>query len=927
MRLFLIALLSLSFFSSSQAQPSPVIKGKSPIDFSVFNKWPRIESTLISNNGAFICCKVYDPIKGNHQILLKSVKGNWFLELVGDEFRFSNDSQKAIFKKSGDSLCIVALGTEKIEYIPNVVSFKIPEQEGNELAYLLRNNKSLKIHDSFGRFSELDSIVDYYFSNDGHFLIAKRESTEDQKKLRSVFWIDLIKNERKEIWRSNNHWVDAVNFTFCPNQPRLVFLVSDFRMGAVTNSIWYFENGQSVASTIIDTSYLNKMDMEIGSIDYNGFIPDGKEVFIGLIKKNDSRPDPDNVRVDVWSYKDSKLQSQQLTELNPVMTEGLINIRYKTVVRIEGDNEKMIGKNENYAIVVNCKGAENEWNWNKTSLSTVYLVSLKDGTKIVINDSVKGSFNVTSSYSFLPGGKFVIYYDAENKNYFSYEIATGVKRNLTSSIKTVWTTYVKRDLPMAAYMPIGIAGAIDDGKAVLVYDQCDIFQLDPLGKTPPVNITNGYGRKNNIEFRLLLDRVKIFESDEKILVSGFNRKNKNDGFYEIQPGKAKVPRQLISQPYIYKGTWEDDNYGPPVSPVKAKDANVYLVRRMSAKEAPNYFWTEDFKIFNKITNIHPEKNYNWLTTELITWKTYDNILSQGILYKPEDFDPHKKYPVIFNYYENSSEGLNGFPWPIVTSGPLNIPYYVSNGYLVFTPDMHYTIGHSGQSVVNTIVSAAKYLSRLPFVDSKHMGLQGHSRGGWQTDFIITHTNIFAAAMSSSGFCDYISLYNWTRFPRSGAISRQSAFEMGYQRIGATLWERPELFIENSPVLKANKVTTPLLMMSNKQDNDIPFEQGVEFYTALRRLGKTVWMLQYDGQGHLVSGKASEDLEIRMKQFFDHYLKGGAAPFWMTTGIPASMKGKELGYQLDVSGRCNPNCPVCKKINLQNGANALNVGNH
>lgn len=925
MRLFLIALLSLSFISSLQAQTSPHIKGKAPIDFSVFDKWPFVQSALISNNGNFVCCIVYDPIKGSPQILLKSIRDNWIYEQQADNCRFTNDSKKAIIKNSGDSLCIIELETKKIEYIPNIVSYKTPEQVGNGIAYLLTANNKLKIQDSLGRFWELDSIVDYYFSKDGSYLIAKRENRENQKKVRTVIWIDLIKNDRKEIWRSNNESADAINFVLCPNQPQLVFLVSDGKAGdAVSKSVWYFENGQNVASPLIDTSSFNKMDVTVSNIDYNGFSPDGNGVFIGLIKKNVSPPDPEKVRVDVWSYKDPKLQSQQLNELKPVI-DGLINIRDKTVIRIGSDNEKMIGKNEDYALVVNCKGADNEWNWNKTSLFTVYLVSLKNGTRTVINESVKGPVDIAFSYSLLPGGKFIIYYDAGQKNYFSYEIATGVKRNLTSSIKTTWTTYVKRDVPMAPYMPIGIASAIDGGKAVLVYDQYDIFQIDPLGKTLPLNITNGYGRHNNIEFRLSLDRIRILKRDEKIIVSGFNRANKNDGFYEIQLGKVNNPRQLISQPYVFKGTWEDDYYGPPIAPVKAKDASVYLVRRMSAKESPNYFWTEDFKIFNKVTNIHPEKNYNWLTTELITWKTYDNILSQGILYKPEDFNPHKKYPIIFYYYENSSEGLNGFPLPSVTSGPLNIPYYVSNGYLVFTPDMHYTIGHKGQSVVNTILSAARYLSRFSFIDTKHMGIQGHSRGGWQTDIIIAHTNIFAAAMSASGFCDFISLYNGTKSPRFGATSRQSGFETGYQRIGATLWERPDLFIENSPVLKANKVTTPLLMMSNKLDNDIPFEQGIEFYTALRRLGKTVWMLQYDGQGHVVFGKAAEDLEIRMKQFFDHYLKGACAPFWMTTGIPASMKGKELGYQLDVKGRCNSYCLVCRKINLQNGVSALNVG--
>ncbi|HVS95099.1 MAG TPA: prolyl oligopeptidase family serine peptidase [Puia sp.] len=222
---------------------------------------------------------------------------------------------------------------------------------------------------------------------------------------------------------------------------------------------------------------------------------------------------------------------------------------------------------------------------------------------------------------------------------------------------------------------------------------------------------------------------------------------------------------------------------------------------------------------------------------------------------------------------------------------------MSNGYLVFTPDMHYRIGHPGQSVVNTIVSAAECLSRRPYVDARHMGIQGHSRGGWETNYILTHTHLFAAAMSSSGFCDYVALYNGARLLRSG-ISRQTTYEKVYQRIGTTLWDRPDLYIENSPIFQAAKVTTPVLMMANKVDNDVPFEEGVQLFTALRRLGKRAWMLQYDGQSHLVtSERAMTDLETRMKQFFDVYLKDSACPRWMLYGIPAKDKGVEDGLQL------------------------------
>jgi dipeptidyl aminopeptidase/acylaminoacyl peptidase len=448
-------------------------------------------------------------------------------------------------------------------------------------------------------------------------------------------------------------------------------------------------------------------------------------------------------------------------------------------------------------------------------------------------------------------------------------------------------------------MPInaGAVGWMTDDTALILYDQCDIYQVDPMGKSAPSNLTRSFGRDHNIEFRLAMQNADhIFRANEELIISAFNRINKDDGFYSIVLGEKRMPQLLTMQPCIFTGTWDDDRFTPSGFPRKAKNAEVYLVRQMSASKSPNFFWTSDFKIFYQITDVHPEESYNWLTTELITWKMFDGKKAQGILYKPENFDPQKKYPLIIHYYERFSEGLHGFIKPNFCHGDLNIPYFVSNGYLVFTPDIYYSIGHPGESVLNTIVTAVNYLTSMGFVDVKHIGIQGHSRGGWETNYLVTHTRLFAAAMSASGFSNYISLYNGIRSLSSGT-SRQTAFENHFQRIGATLWERPDLYIENSPIFKADYVTTPVLIMANKGDYDIPFEQGIEFFTALRRLGKKAWLLQYDGEKHMVFGWAAWDFTVRMKQFFDHYLMNAPAPMWMSKGIPAKLKGVNDGLEL------------------------------
>jgi dipeptidyl aminopeptidase/acylaminoacyl peptidase len=328
------------------------------------------------------------------------------------------------------------------------------------------------------------------------------------------------------------------------------------------------------------------------------------------------------------------------------------------------------------------------------------------------------------------------------------------------------------------------------------------------------------------------------------------------------------------------------------------------VLRSRSTESPNFFYTKDFKTFNALSNIYPERLFNWLTTELKEFKTIDGRMEQGILYKPENFDAGKKYPVLVHYYEKMSQQLNKFLTPGLSDGTINIPYFVSRGYLVFLPDIHYRTGEIGESAYNSIVAAGNYLSALPFVDGKRMGLTGHSFGAFETNYVITHSSLFTAALSDAGPSNFVSQYG--SYELHAGISLQGIVERGQNRMGANLWERPDVYIKNSPIFEADKITTPVLMVCNKLDAIVHFEQGVQLFTALRRLGKKAWMLQYDGEAHSVFQEKNQmDLTIRATQFFDHYLKGKPAPKWMLDGTPAKLKGIETGYELDTTGRTPP----------------------
>jgi dipeptidyl aminopeptidase/acylaminoacyl peptidase len=577
---------------------------------------------------------------------------------------------------------------------------------------------------------------------------------------------------------------------------------------------------------------------------------------------------------------------------------AVINLSNGKIIRLEQDSDYFDGRpllndggNDNYVLTTSGVYVKNEF----MPETSVNLVDTKTGFRKNIFQSMRQG----SEYFFSPNGRYVLTYNKQKNAYFTYDMANSHINNVTKAIRVPLYHQDWGEAKPSA--PYGFIGWLKDDKGILIYDRYDIWLVDPLGKRLPINITNGYGRKNKIHLRCVFsDNVKnkygiaVIEKDMPIIISGLSDATKHNSFYKIDLSKPGS--------FYHLGKFSDLIYFADHSSVgnsqfieKAKDSNVYLLMRQSASEYPNVSLTNDFKTFRAVSHFHPQDRYNWLTSELLTWKTFNGKQAQGILYKPENFESHKKYPVILCFYEQLSDGLNKFLMPELSRGPMNIPLFVSHGYLVFCPDIHYKVGRAGASAYDYVVSAAKMLMKMQSVDIQRMGIQGHSWGGFEVNYLITRTKMFAAAASSSGLSDWISDY--------GSIGWgheiENYIEEGQPRLGQQLWQAKGSYITNSPVLYANKVTTPLLIMDNKNDEVVPPTQGVEFFLALRRLQKRTWMLRYDDGRHVLPvGPSQLDYSIRLGQFFDHYLKDKPAPRWMVEGVPANMKQIDKGLELE-----------------------------
>ncbi|MCT4644466.1 MAG: prolyl oligopeptidase family serine peptidase, partial [Carboxylicivirga sp.] len=481
-------------------------------------------------------------------------------------------------------------------------------------------------------------------------------------------------------------------------------------------------------------------------------------------------------------------------------------------------------------------------------------------------------------------GKWFVYYNPEDGQYYSVNILTGAKALISKGIEVSLSDELN-DVPNdpGAY---GVEDFTKDDKFVLVYDRYDIWKLDLTGKKAPLCITKGEGRKNTTEFRYVkLDKEeKSIDLKQEVLLRAFNDVNKQSGFYKLN--KKGLQQIMMGDYKVY-------------SPMKAEEADVMVWRKGTFRIYPDLqVCGKDFTNSKVISHVNPQQEkYVWGNIQLVDWIATDGLKHQGLLITPDNMDKNKKYPMISYFYERYSDELHSYRSPAPSRSTVNWNFYASNGYVIFVPDIFYRDGDPGLCAYEAVVSGCQAMAdRFQFIDRENMGIQGQSWGGYQVAHLVTRTNLFKAGMAGAPVSNMTSAYGGIRW--GSGMSRQFQYERTQSRIGGTLWDKTNKYIENSPVFFAPQVQTPLLIMHNDNDGAVPWYQGIEYFMALRRLQKPVWMLVYNNEEHNLTRRAnSKDLSIRMMQFFNHYLKDAPMPVWMHDGVPAVKKGKELGYDL------------------------------
>ena len=739
-------------------------------------------------------------------------------------------------------------------------------------------------------------VSEYYFDKYGKkLLLETTKSSKDSLSKVSVVLIDLGNMQKKTISTGGN---DLKNYSFSEDGSQLAFVAERNAKPKELQKfykLWYYKDGMDTASMIADKNSVGmKIGMTVSEFGTTSFSKSGKRLFFGTAPiqapRDTTLVEFENAKLDIWNYKDDYLQTVQLNRLQRDLQENFLavyDISANTIKQLgskelptvyqsnEGDGETFVG--------VTDFGKRVESQWQGNTLKDIYAINVKDGSKKLVIKDLNGFI---SPQYISPTGKYIMWYDRKAKNYFTYDGKE--TRNITSKIKVA--LYDEENDTPDYPSPYGVMGWEKYDNTVFIYDRYGAWKVNPNNSNAPQLIIGDRKNKRVYRYVRVNPEERFIETAQNVVFRTFNETNKKAGLWDGQYSDDLLAERL-------KSMMSDEKFSVGQI-IKADNRKAYIYTLENFESSPNlYSWyseTDGNWNGKYLSSINPQqKNYNWGTAELFKWKAYNGKETEGIVYKPEDFDPKKKYPLICYFYETLSDGLYTYNPPAPTPSRLNISFFVSRGYVVLAPDIHYGTGHPARDAYNHIVSGARALVKKGFIDSTRMGLQGQSWGGIQVAQVITMTKLFKAAWAGAPVANMTSAYGGIRW--ESGVNRQFQYEKSQSRIGATLWEKPNLYIENSPLFHLPKVTTPLVIMANDADGAVPWYQGIEMFTAMRRLNKKVWMLTYNGEAHnLVERRNRKDIQVREQQFFDWLLKDEVPPKWITEGVPAVKKGKDWG---------------------------------
>lgn len=605
----------------------------------------------------------------------------------------------------------------------------------------------------------------------------------------------------------------------------------------------------------------------------------GARVFVGLREQRtalDLPPEAERPNVEVWHWADDLLISQQKVRAAAEARRtwlAVVHLDQGRVLRLADEAMPQVQRLGETGFALGFRDQPYRHLFDEPpELRDIIRIDLATGARQVLAERVR--FPVGAS----PDGRWHAW--SRNDTLWAQEIATGRSLNLTAAAGVSFTD-LSQGMP-GEQGPYGLASWSRDGRTVVVPHYYDLWAF-PLDGGPARNLTRGLGARDSIRFRLASldpegDR-RGMDLSRPIYLAASGEWSKKSGYWRVDPGQA--PRPLLWEDRLVEGIR------------KARDADRVILTRQTFEEFPDW-WTSTTSLEapQRVTDANPQRQeFAWGRRVLIEYTDGRGNRLQGTLALPAGYQPGQRYPMIVYFYERLSWRHHQFSMPVYDDRP-HFSTYASQGYLVLLPDIVYTPGRPGSSALDDVTSAARRVIELGYADPARIGLQGHSWGGYQSSFIVTQTDMFATVVTGAPLTNLESMHN-ILYKGSGE-GNAWIIQWNQGRMGTVPWADPELFRSQSPVQHVANIRTPFLILHGTADPAVDWNQGLEFYIAARRAGKEVILLSYPEELHHLTRRPNQmDFQRRMREYFDHYLKGAPAPAWMTAGVRYSERHREV----------------------------------
>lgn len=882
---------SLVAVQDSTQQKSPL----TPEDYKLLNT--IFFEKDISNSGNWYTYTLSDRYTYEYAAFVGSTKTDVKYDFpFGQSGQFSDDSRwfGCLVKEKGLGLLDLEKGT--IQWVSNVSKFEFLEVNAQEkylIAYRTPSTPTespgLLIKDlTHGKQESIPGVTEYkihkatnrlayILDTEGKKSVAFR--TLEGAPITTLITTDALHKYKELLWSSRGNALAFYQEILEGTEKQKSYKL-------------YYYNAEQEPTQLksldprIHTELFEDMELTDWSLRIS---EDGMAVFFEMIRKEHSesisgKSKVPDANVQVWNTKDKRIypklkkdQKGEQAEFGPPLTAWWPSKDRTMVLETKELPEAVLANDGKY--MLSYHPTANAPHFKSAGDIDLYLTDLETGQRsLFLKQQEYGRYGFSYNVAFSPKGKYISYF--RDKHWWVYDLEKKTHTNVTKGLGLQLYETTDDGAHPGGLEPYGgynrFLSWMPGDKELIIYDRYDVWLISPTGKARRIT----QGREKQVRYQI--DRNTHYgRAYPPVLLSNFEKEQviRSQGLVlttlntkTMASGYAIWNPKMGLKELVYKDMHVSEL-------IKAKDREAYIYLEESFDMPPRlHYWEKGMSDSKILVESNPQqKQFQWGHAELIHYTGPEGEPLQGALYYPANYRAGKKYPMVVNIYEIQSLGLHRYTPPTehLQSG-FNRTNYTADGYIVFLPDIQYKFNDPGMSAVQCVEAGVRAVLTKGIVEKDHIGLMGHSFGGYETAFIVTQTNMFATAVAGGAVTDLVSNYHTVAFGDSEE-SRIYWFENQQYRFTDSFYQNPEAYLRNSPLHHAANIDTPLLLWTGGKDSRVDWHQSIELYSGLRRLGKACTLLIYPDEHHAMSNKTNQvDLTKRIKAWFDTYLKPGQA---------------------------------------------------